>query len=216
MKNRRIPADPTCKTDPQYDFPELSLATNRVFFYLFSHSFPTPIRLSHFSGKTGGKIMASLKWIIMVACLFMAAGCDETSETPEGALADYSSCKNFLDETDTQAFAFEDGQECVEYDFSDDGILYLKHINADFNCCPDSLDGVVSVEENIITIEEQAVVTSPCDCECLYDLNYEIFNLEPGVYTLALDQIEDLRIDLDLVSEPSGTFCVPRETYPWS
>lgn len=156
--------------------------------------------------------MASLKSIVMVvACLFVTVGC----ELPEGSLVDYTSCKEFLDETDAQSFASEAGQECVAYDFSDDGILYLTHINADFNCCPDSLSGVVSIEDNIITIDEQAVVVTPCDCECLYDLDYEIYNLEPGVYTLDLDQIEDLRIELDLVAEPSGMYCVPRDSYPW-
>ena len=60
-----------------------------------------------------------------------------------------------------------------------------------------------------------------CDCLCLFDLDYEITNLPPGVYTIRVNEpylwegAEVLEFTVDLSAVPSGSHCVYRDHYPW-
>lgn len=111
-------------------------------------------------------------------------------------------------------------QSCVEYAFDQDNRkLMLKHLNAGFNCCPESLWFVVTYRNDSIVIQEFEKNTG-CKCNCLYDLDIEVEGLEPGKYQLCLIEPylgtqQPLTIELDLLAQKQGSFCVSRNIYPW-
>jgi len=126
-----------------------------------------------------------------------------------------SQCKEFTrakDEVPTD-------QDCLEWSYDGSSFLSLTHINAGFNCCPE-LAPVVTVDEGVITIEE-VEVTGACDCNCLFDLYYEILNLTPGEYLIrvvepyAHPEEDPLEFTVNLLSSPAGVYCVSRNFYPW-
>jgi len=136
---------------------------------------------------------------------------------PTGFMVDYYGCKEFgkgvvIDSTPLD-------QDCMEYEYDGESVLLLKHVNAGFNCCPE-IAAAITIEDNIITIEE-IEISGDCDCICLFDIDYEIRNLPPGEYTITViepyvpEGEEILEFTVDLVSSPSGIFCVYRDYYPW-
>jgi hypothetical protein len=79
---------------------------------------------------------------------------------------------------------------------------------------------VITVAKNIIRIEENEL-EGLCDCDCLFDLDYEIRNLDPGTYVIQViepyleEGDEKLEFEVDLISAPTGAYCVDRSHYPW-
>jgi hypothetical protein len=110
-------------------------------------------------------------------------------------------------------------QDCIEYEYLGEGLLLLNHVNTAFNCCPVFEAGITVDGDAIIVSEDE--ISGDCDCICLFDLNYEIVNLEPGIYDVTVIQEyldptdEPLDFTMDLLSSPSGMHCVDRDHYPW-
>jgi hypothetical protein len=108
---------------------------------------------------------------------------------------------------------------CIDWQYAVD-VLHLKHINAAFNCCPGQIAADISVVNDTITIVEREE-QSMCDCSCLYDLEFEIRNLEPRMYTIRIVEPyvqpgdERLEFSVDLGSLSSGISCAYRGHYPW-
>lgn len=158
--------------------------------------------------------------------LLLIAGCTEKDTTsfnpinsgPAGRLVDYGGCKDFKGAEALDGAPPD--KDCIEYMYNGERVLLLKHINAGFNCCPVEILADISIEGNIITIEESEA-ESACDCLCLFDLDYEIKNLQPGEYTIRIIEPyttgddEKLEFTVDLSSSPSGSYCVDRKHYPW-
>jgi len=139
---------------------------------------------------------------------------------PSGILLDYSGCKEFQKGTPIDSVSPD--QDCVEYQYDGTSLLLLKHINAGFNCCPDEILADITIEGNIITIEEdESLESGGCFCLCLFNVDYQISNLPPGEYTIRVfgmylqEGDEILQFTVDLASSPSGIFCVYRDHYPW-
>ncbi len=136
---------------------------------------------------------------------------------PIGFLINYDGCKEFQRGTPTDGTPPD--QDCMEYEYDGESVLLLKHVNAGFNCCPE-ITANVTIENNIITIEE-IELSGDCDCLCLFDMDYEIRNLQPGEYTIRVTEPyvpegeEILEFTVDLISSPSGSYCVYRDFYPW-
>jgi len=146
--------------------------------------------------------------------------CPEIGETPSGTLTDYNGCKVF---TAAKSETPPD-QDCMFYDYDGlSGTLNLSHVNAGFNCCPSELAADIIITDDTISIYEEELFDSlgGCYCLCLFDVNYEITDLEPGQYVikvigLCLEFEEDtLVFDVDLSAEPSGSYCAARTHYPW-
>lgn len=162
----------------------------------------------------------TLIWII--SCLFLLElSCSSPDGVPYGALTGRSDCKNFVISQDSQAsFAPSPGEECLEYFYDGRSRLILKHINAGFNCCPGTISAGFYVLPGAISIKEKEE-SSLCDCNCLYDLTYELMNIRPGAYRISVKnpyQPPDeppLEFVVSLKGPVSGTFCVPRKKYPW-
>ena len=139
---------------------------------------------------------------------------------PTGVIVNYDGCKEFAKGTpgdDTPP-----DQDCIEYQYDGVSVLLLKHVNAGFNCCPDEILADITIEDNVITIDEdESLESGGCYCLCLFDVDYQISNLPPGEYTIRINGLyleegdEILQFTVDLASSPSGSFCVYRDHYPW-
>jgi len=140
---------------------------------------------------------------------------------PTGLLMNYEGCKTFASASSTESSFHSGNAECFEYQYDGQGQLILKHINSGFNCCPGKIDADISLSGNLIYIEEREQEQG-CYCRCLFDVDYQIYDLKPGTYTLELkgpyvdETDERLRFDIELYGPCSGTFCVLRNHYPWS
>jgi hypothetical protein len=140
--------------------------------------------------------------------------------SPIGILINYDGCKEF--QKGTAKDVTPPDQDCIEYQYDGENLLLLKHINAGFNCCPDEILADITIENNVITIEEnESLESGGCYCLCLFDVDYEISNLPPGEYTIRVIEPyvpeggEILEFTVDLASSPSDSYCVYRDYYPW-
>jgi hypothetical protein len=159
--------------------------------------------------------------VVCVICL-MVGGCKESAEVqadPVGTLLQFNGCKVFA--ASGQLSTASDAQnDCIEYQYNGTGRLMLRHVNAGFNCCPGIITATIVFNGNLVIITE-AEQQQACRCDCLFDLDYEINNLSPGQYTIRIiepyvetgDQL--LEFNVNLSSATSGSFCLPRNYYPW-
>jgi hypothetical protein len=163
--------------------------------------------------------------------MFFISGCADENPTgsnnnqnhqsnPVGMLIAESGCKDFSTWVGLGLKPPSD-QDCVLYQYDGSGELTLKHVNAGFNCCPGTISADIDIVGQAITITEHESI-SGCRCLCLFDLDYEIANLEPGEYHIEFIEPytemcdEPLGFTVDLTQAVSGEFCVKRTHYPWS
>lgn len=110
--------------------------------------------------------------------------------------------------------------ECLEYEYDGRSVLRLKHVNAGFNCCPGTISADIEIASGRIFIRESES-SSLCDCNCLFDLDYEVVLLAPGLYRIEVvgpyqpSGDPPLEFLADLTGPSSGSFCVKRSRYPW-
>ena len=64
------------------------------------------------------------------------------------------------------------------------GTLHAVHRNAVYNCCPDDITVALTIEGATLRLDEEEILTMPCDCECCFDVNSTVVDLEPGTYTV--------------------------------
>ncbi|UCD17924.1 MAG: hypothetical protein JSV44_03190 [Candidatus Zixiibacteriota bacterium] len=138
---------------------------------------------------------------------------------PGGSLTGYSDCGGYP--TENKAYDVGNDQDCVKYEYDGESVLLLRHINAGLNCCPVMVSDIQIDGNNIVIREIDSLDNGGCECNCLFDIDYEITGLWPGQYTIKIIepyiQPEDdtLTFVADLFSTPAGTFCVSRSEYPW-
>ncbi|MFH2055183.1 MAG: hypothetical protein ABIJ61_04440 [bacterium] len=162
--------------------------------------------------------------------LFLVVGfaCDDDSEEPSQptgtsdlTVTNFSDCKSGI----AKIAGASSTQECIEWQYAD-GVLSIHHVNAGFNCCVTALLASFAKEANEITITESEVLDQGgCNCLCLYDLDYQLNSFATGVYTFTIigpymettstPESDYLTFSVDLASEPSGSYCVDRDHYPW-
>ncbi len=159
--------------------------------------------------------------MFVMAVLTISYSCEEGEQTVaglSGKLTAHTGCKGF--KSTASDSVTPDTLSCVEYTFDEaDNKLIIKHINAGFNCCPESLYCNIELKNDTIYIHEHET-DGLCDCLCLFDLDIEIIGVEAKKYQLvfiepyASDQPE-LEFEADLTNNPSGSFCLTRKKYPW-
>jgi len=159
---------------------------------------------------------------IIVVFLFIIPGCENEHDkqlTLSGTLINNSACKS----GSTSAFetvSTPDTLSCIDYSFNDlDNKLTIKHINAGFNCCPESLYCNVSLIGDTIIITEQEA-KAECRCNCLYDLDLVINGVDSKRYQIKViepycGEQEKISFKVDLEKDKNGSFCVIRGVYPW-
>jgi hypothetical protein len=139
--------------------------------------------------------------------------CDDGSVS--GVLIEHHGCKEF-----ERGGGTPPDQDCVEYQYDGVGTLTLQHINAGFNCCP-IIHADISIVGYSITIQETETYEFwPCPCLCLFDLDYGIYNLPPGVYWIRIEGVcapddNEIEFSADLTGATTGSHCVYRDDYPW-
>ncbi len=153
--------------------------------------------------------------LFLILLIFIAFSCDKNSiDNTDGKLVTHTLCK------DEKSILYDTGESCVEYSYdAESKILSLKHINTTFNCCPDRLYCDISLNNDTVIIEEYER-KQDCNCICLYDIESEVYNIEPQTYILKfiepyLGNQEELVFEIDLSFNISGTYCVERTNYPW-
>jgi hypothetical protein len=164
------------------------------------------------------KIAFVLFVMLIIAFNYSCEKEDQTGTDFSGKLTTHSTCKSFKT-TNTES-GIPDTLSCVEFTFEGaDNKLLIKHINAGFNCCPESLYCDIVLENDTIFIHEHEK-DGMCDCLCLFDLNIEITGVEAKKYQVkfiepyAIDQ-EKLDFEADLKNNPTASVCVTRKKYPW-
>ena len=63
------------------------------------------------------------------------------------------------------------------------GVIYLKHFNAFYNCCPDDIAVTMTVEGSLLQLRETEINVG-CRCMCCYTVESEIDGVGPGEYTI--------------------------------
>lgn len=158
-------------------------------------------------------IKANAKYLLLIITGLSIIAC--RYEFPTGSLLHYGTCN---DSEDANALLMDSkyvsaDQECIHYEYDGLKNLYFTHINADFNCCPSEITANTEIRGNNILVAENG--DGLCNCICLYDLEYVIRNIDPGVYNLTIESVDDLELQIDLAESYSGTICAEREGYPW-
>lgn len=172
--------------------------------------------------------MKTIRIILSVAFSFILVGllsCEsddcncviENTPAISGKLLDFGQCKSNTDKKTT----FADNFTAIEFSYnSTTKILALKQINAAFNCCPDEINGQISEKNGIITVKA-VEKSNACDCSCLYDLSFELKNIEPKTYEIEIveqyfpaDQ-SPIKITVDFDKQTEGYYTYDRNTYPW-
>ena len=160
----------------------------------------------------------ALSIIAVIQILALSSGCDRLESSISGRLVSQSVCKSSKGESVKSDIS--DDQSCITYFYNGaTKKLLVSHINAGFNCCPGKILCKAELAGNTLIITERES-SAMCSCNCLFDLEIEIDNLDPQVYTVKViepycgDQ-EKLIFNIDLLSSPQGSFCVSRKQYPW-
>ncbi|MBN1925010.1 MAG: hypothetical protein JW798_04175 [Prolixibacteraceae bacterium] len=162
--------------------------------------------------------------ILNFAFFLLLTACDKEPQEKgptliTGELISDTGCKSF-----GKSVSLEDEKpdtlSCIEYSFDETTrVLSINHINAGFNCCPESLYCSVSCHEDTILIEEHET-EGLCDCLCLFDLEIEVAGVVPGEYVIQViepynHEEEELVFNVNLESQKEGAYCAVRKKYPW-
>jgi hypothetical protein len=162
--------------------------------------------------------------LIVFSITLIVYGCEKSDDKNKqliltGKLVSHTSCKNGLKSISGSTLT-SDSLSCINYSFDDSNKkLIIKHINAGFNCCPDSLYCKLSLSNDTVIIQEFEK-SHNCKCNCLYDLEIEISGVDSKKYQVKLiepysGEQDKLNFGLDLGKDKNGTFCVIRKLYPW-
>ena len=156
----------------------------------------------------------------LLSCNNKAANPPGGDTSPNGDVTSHTSCKG--GSLASATIAIPNNQDCIEYSYDGQSVLLLKHVNAGFNCCPDSLTADFQIASGEIIIDEAEFLTNHgCSCLCLFDLEFQISNLPPGLYHIRVNEkylqsgANLLAFTLNLKAGISGDFCVTRDFYPW-
>lgn len=157
--------------------------------------------------------------MIALFCLQLSSCEDKKSQvTLNGGLVNHSECKS--SKSAMVLSDVPDSVSCVNFIYDEDGkTLFLSHLNAGFNCCPESLYCRIEQKNDTIIIEEFEK-SSLCSCNCLFDLDYELTGVEKQIYVIQMiepyaNNQNHLMFEIDLSHVNDGSFCVTRKQYPW-
>ena len=156
---------------------------------------------------------------ILVALLSVGcqkpSGVEPSSGTLSGTLLSHTGCKTEVSGYDTTS-----NLDCVSYAYDGRNVLYITHINAGFNCCPGTISADFRFQDGTIDVFESESEAA-CLCDCLFDVDYRITGLSPGVYRIKFhepyvrDDEDPLEFRIRLLGPTSGIHCVERHHYPW-
>lgn len=129
-----------------------------------------------------------------------------TTPTPTVRVVHVSPCKNM-----GAAAATDTSTQCAEWSYGLDHTLALKHIDAVFNCCHDSVTTQIELFGDSLVITETEHVTNGCSCVCPFDVDLVVNDLPPGIYHLSIKSSNWLPVlswTVDLVQQATGSYCL--------
>jgi len=125
--------------------------------------------------------------IFLVLIIGLLWGCNKDEERrmkPVLQGFEYSDCGGFKS---TSIIAAKEETEKLVIRAEADGYYKFEHTNVSFNCClPAGLSANLTLSDDTLFLNEWETEPGNCRCMCLYDLRYEIKNLEEGNYVLCL------------------------------
>lgn len=148
--------------------------------------------------------------LIIITAAILINSCKE-KETTDDIIILSGSVTN----SDQNSNQIPDSLSCIQYLFNrESGVLVLNHINAYFNCCPDSIFIDIYQNGDTIIIEEHEAAAL-CDCHCYFNITIQVENIYPGQYIIKfiepyLGNNEQLIFPIDLTQQISGSYCVNR------
>lgn len=153
------------------------------------------------------------KMILSVAFMVAVFACEKEVIQPDisGELLSHSKCKSYAGNESIVTYYYDDST----------GALNLMHINAGFNCCPDSLHCIVEYDNDTIFIlerEKRKPEMALCKCYCLMDIEIVLTGVLKKSYILKFDELyaeDNIEFNIDLPNTSSGTYVVERNYYPW-
>jgi hypothetical protein len=77
---------------------------------------------------------------------------------PIGTLIGYEGCLELGKGGPTDSIPPD--QDCMVYQYDGEGIVLLRHVNTGFNCCPGELLADITIQDNVIIIEEDESLDS--------------------------------------------------------
>ncbi len=127
-------------------------------------------------------------------------------------------CKSWPKDGDPKAES-----ECVMIDYDGQSLLKITHINTVFNCCIYEMLTYVEVRGDtiIVTEDDRRVNGYGCECLCLYDNEFYIQGIMPGVYTVMVYckyfGLEPITFTMDCTyPNHGGGICEERYVGPWT
>lgn len=151
--------------------------------------------------------------MFMLLSAFVFVGCgDDDNASVHLKNASSTGCKQESVPGDTDRSKITDifGEEYVEYTSKSDGYLYVRHVNAIFNCCSEKIKVTSSESGGIITVSEADTDIS-CNCVCPFDVSYEIGPLEKGrTYTLNILNNGSAHVDFTFTYPSDGKVVIKR------
>jgi len=85
-------------------------------------------------------------------------------------------------ETDSGYYDFSPEEHCQVAVIGSKVIV--THFDAVYNCCIDDIFIDVTLENNVIQVDEYEVFTNPCYCYCYFQTSVTVFNVPSGEYTV--------------------------------
>ena len=165
--------------------------------------------------------MKRIAFFLLSAALtgILICTCERENQSMKASVLSNSQCKSTKSGEVTADTP--DTLSCVSYVYDvNNKKLVLNHINAAFNCCPGRFSCSASVSgDTLIVIEEEE--NPLCNCDCLYDLEMEVTQVEAKEYIVKFVEPyatyeKKLIFGVDLAVNPEGSFCVVRRYYPWN
>ena len=141
-------------------------------------------------------------------------------DDPYGSVLNNSDCKGNSGEIQAEIPSTD---EAISYTyFPEDKILLLKHINAALNCEPGKITADIKFLGSDINIAEKQS-SSEARCNCLYDIVYDLRNIEAEIYLLTLsgpiidgETYPTFSCYIDITENNTGEFSIYRGHYPWT
>ncbi len=150
--------------------------------------------------------------LLVIVLIPFITSCEKSSENPlKVSDVKHTGCKTFKSLVDKN-------QDCIEYQTADSNYLKINRINVAFNCCIDNVKIHTSIDQDwVITVKETEICPQPCDCICLYDLEYTIGPLEYGTYLLQIveEYADTMTVEFKFSGSTQGSYCELRDGYPW-
>jgi hypothetical protein len=144
---------------------------------------------NHLKQKGGFKILKYpfIYFCGMIACLlvlltftFIATSCEKTNESIPSQNDNPALQISEIQNSGCKSSTIDKILNNISLNYKD-SCLYVNHSNALLNCAYDTVNVIMTVENNIITLQEEETPTD-ANCLCYVDITYKISPVPSGTY----------------------------------